>query len=97
MRCEFDIVYVIDPEEAVHDALTALLGATGTQVVCYPSAALVLAEVNLPGMGKLGASEALARPGVEGRSRGGYRETAGSRHAYQSGLELAVESTPPIR
>jgi two-component system response regulator FixJ len=65
--CEIDIVYVIDPDEAVHDALAALLGATGARVVCYPSAesfldsdfmhsgmhGLVLAEVNLPGMGSL--------------------------------------------
>ncbi len=67
MTREINIVYVIDPDEAVHDALAALLGATGTRVVCYPSPeafldsnfmhngmrGLVLAEVDLPGMGSL--------------------------------------------
>ena len=38
MCCEHDIIYVIDPDEAVHDALTTLLGANGTQVVCHPTA-----------------------------------------------------------
>ena len=79
MRCEIDIVYVIDPDEAVHDALAALLGATGTRVVCYPSAeaflesnfmhsdmrGLVLAEVNLPGMGSLALLRRLRDQGVE--------------------------------
>ncbi len=91
---EIDIVYVIDPDEAVHDALAALLGATGTRVVCYPSAeafldsdlihngmrGLVLAEVDLPGMGSLallrrlrdqalkaGAVEVIEKPLVHGR------------------------------
>ena len=67
MRRQEDIIYVIDPDEVVHDALAALLGATGTRVVCYPSAeaflesnfmqsgmrGLVLVEANLPGMGSL--------------------------------------------
>ncbi len=79
MRCEIDIVYVIDPDEAVHDALAALLGAAGTQVVCYPSAeafldsdfmhsdmrGLVLAEVDLPGMGSLALLRRLREHGVE--------------------------------
>ncbi len=79
MRCEIDIVYVIDPDEAVHDALTALLGATGTRVVCYPSAeafldsnfmhngmcGLVLAEVDLPGMGSLALLRRLRHQGVD--------------------------------
>ena len=79
MRCEIDIVYVIDPDEAVHDALTALLGATGTRVVCYPSAeafldsnfmhsgmrGLVLAEVNLPGMGSMALLRRLRDQGVD--------------------------------
>ncbi len=79
MRCEIEIVYVIDPDEAVHDALTALLGATGTQVVCFPSAetfldsdftrsdmrGLVLAEVNLPGMGSLALLRRLRDQGVD--------------------------------
>jgi two-component system response regulator FixJ len=67
VRRKIDIVYIIDPDKAVHDALAALLGATGSRVVCYSSAeafldsdfmhsgmhGLVLAEVNLPGMGSL--------------------------------------------
>ena len=79
MRCEFDIVYVIDPDEAVHDALAALLGATGARVMCYPSAeafldsdfmhsgkrGLVLAEVDLPGMGSLALLRRLREHGVE--------------------------------
>jgi two-component system response regulator FixJ len=79
VRCEIDIVYVIDPDEAVHDALAALLGATGTRVVCYPSAeafldsncmhsgmrGLVLAEVNLPGMGSLALLRQLRDQGVD--------------------------------
>ncbi len=79
MRCEIDIVYVIDPDEAVHEALAALLGATGTRVVCYPSAeafldsnfldngmrGLVLAEVNLPGMGSLALLRRLRDQGVD--------------------------------
>jgi len=62
-----DIVYVIDPDEAVHDALATLLGATGTRVVCYPSAeaflessyensamrGCLLVEANLAGIGSL--------------------------------------------
>ena len=79
MRCEIDIVYVIDPDEAVHDALAALLGATGTRVVCYASAeafldsdfmhsgmrGLVLVEVNLPGMGSLALLRRLRARGVD--------------------------------
>ncbi len=79
MRCEIDIVYVIDPDEAFHDALATLLGATGTRVVCYPSAeafldsnyldsgmrGLVLAEVNLPGMGSLALLRRLRDQGVD--------------------------------
>jgi len=67
MRCEKDIVYVIDPDETVHDALTALLGTGGRRVVCYRDAeafldsnfvrrvpcGCILAEANLPGMGSL--------------------------------------------
>ncbi len=79
MPCEIDIVYVIDPDEAVHDALATLLGATGTRVVCYLSAeafldsnfldngmrGLVLAEVNLPGMGSLALLRRLRDQGVD--------------------------------
>ncbi len=79
MRCEIDTVYVIDPDEAVHDALAALLNATGTRVVCYPSAeafldsdsmrsdmrGLVLAEANLPGMGSLAFLRRLRDQGVD--------------------------------
>ncbi len=79
MRCEIDLVYVIDPDEAVHDALATLLSATGTRVMCYPSAetfldsdfmrsdmrGLVLAEVNLPGMGSLALLRCLRDQGVD--------------------------------
>ena len=67
MPYEEDIVYVIDPDEAVHDALTILLSAGGTHVVCFSNAeafldssfvhsamrGCVLAEADLPGMGSL--------------------------------------------
>lgn len=60
-------VYVIDPDQTVHDALTELLAADGTRVVCFRSAedflrsdevndtlrGCVLAEADLPGMGSL--------------------------------------------
>jgi two-component system response regulator FixJ len=79
VRSEIDIVYVIDPDEAVHDALAVLLGATGTRVVCYPSGeafldsdfmhsgmrGLVLAEVDLPGMGTLALLRRLRDKGVD--------------------------------
>ena len=79
MRCEQNIVYVIDPDEAVHDALTILLSATGTRVVCYPSAeaffdstcahslgrGCFLVEVNLPGMGSLAFLRRLRAQGVD--------------------------------
>jgi two-component system response regulator FixJ len=79
VRCEIDIVYVIDPDEAVHDALAALLGTTGTRVVCYASAeafldsdfmhsgkrGLVLAEVDLPSMGSLALLRRLRDQGVD--------------------------------
>lgn len=67
MNLERDIVYVIDPDEAVDDALTILLGAAGARVECYPNAeaffdsriahklrrGCLLVEANLPGMGCL--------------------------------------------
>jgi FixJ family two-component response regulator len=67
MRCKKDTIYVIDPDEAVHDALTTLLGVNGTRVLCYPNAEAfldssfvhssmndcLLVEANLPGMGSL--------------------------------------------
>ncbi len=67
MNCTNNNVYVIDPDEAVHDALSELLAAAGTRVVCFRSAeeflrsddahdslqGCVLAEANLPGMGSL--------------------------------------------
>ena len=79
MRCEIDIVYVIDPDEAVHDALAALLGASGTRVVCYPNAeafldsnfahgarrGCLLVEANLPGMGSLALLRRLRGQGVD--------------------------------
>ena len=67
MSRQKNTVFVIDPDEAVHDALRTLLSATGTNVVCYPNAesflesiftqdligGCLLAEADLPGMGSL--------------------------------------------
>jgi len=79
MRHEEDIVYVIDPDEAVHDALTTLLNSAGTRVLCYANAeafldssvvhsamrGCVLAEANLPGMGSLALLKRLRARGVD--------------------------------
>jgi len=79
MRCNEDIVYVIDPDKAVHDALTILLSAAGTRVVCYTNAedfldssvvhstmrGCVLAEANLPGMGSLALLRRLRAESVD--------------------------------
>lgn len=62
-----DTVYVIDPDESVHDALTTLLGASGVDIRCYSTAealleskvlrnrdcGCLLVEADLPGMGSL--------------------------------------------
>lgn len=62
-----DTVYVIDPDESVHDALTTLLQSVNVRVACYrtPEAFLnvcavqgagnccVLLEADLPGIGSL--------------------------------------------
>lgn len=62
-----DTVYVIDPDEAVHDALAALIGSSAAKVECYHTAeefllakapfrdlrGCLLVEVDLPGMGAL--------------------------------------------
>jgi FixJ family two-component response regulator len=79
--CEEYIVYVIDPDETVHDALTSLLGGGGRRVSCYLNAeafldancvgscscscGCVLAEAILPGMGSLAFLRRLRRQGVE--------------------------------
>ena len=79
MACPTDTVYVIDPDEAVHDALTTLLGANDTRVVCYPDAevfldsgvvframrGLLLLEANLPGMGSLALLRRLRDQGAD--------------------------------
>jgi FixJ family two-component response regulator len=79
MHHEEDIVYVIDPDEAVHDALTILLNSDGTRVLCYANAeafldssvvhgamrGCVLAEANLPGMGSLAFLRRLRARGVD--------------------------------
>ena len=79
MACEQDTVYVIDPDEAVHDALTTLLGVNNTRVVCYPNAeaflsstishrstrGVLLVEANLPGMGTLAFLRQLRIQGVD--------------------------------
>ena len=78
MACPTDTIYVIDPDEAVHDALTTLLGANGIRVVCYPDAeaflnssivframhGFLLLEANLPGMGSLALLRRLRDQGV---------------------------------
>ena len=78
MRREQDIVYVIDPDEAVDDALSILLGAAGARVVCYPNAeaffdssiahslrrGCLLVEANLPGMGCLAFLKRLRTQGI---------------------------------
>jgi len=62
-----DTVYVVDPDESVHDALATLLQSAGVRVACYrtPEAFLnacamqqsgnccVLLEADLPGIGSL--------------------------------------------
>ena len=67
MHCDEDTVYVIDPDEAVHDALVTLLEASGLRVECFPTAEAFLAsdvlhsplrgcllvEADLPGIGSL--------------------------------------------
>jgi two-component system torCAD operon response regulator TorR len=64
---DLDKVYVVDPEESVHDALRALLGPSGYQVTCYFDAesfidsrvltdtrdGLLLIEADLSGLGSI--------------------------------------------
>lgn len=61
-------VCLIDPDEAVHDALRTLLGSSGVDVECFSTAeaflnsdvlagagcACLLVEADLPGLGSLG-------------------------------------------
>jgi len=79
MRSTEDIVWVIDPDETIHEALTALLDAAGKRAVCYRSAeafldsdfdegckcGCVLAEADLPGMGSLALLRRLRDRGVK--------------------------------
>jgi FixJ family two-component response regulator len=74
-----DTVYIIDPDEAVHDALTTLLGANGTSVACYSDAesflnsglarestcGVLLVEASLPGMGSLAFLNRLQALGMQ--------------------------------
>lgn len=67
MSCNINTIYVIDPDEAVHDAIGTLLGSTGMQVTCFATAeafieagvaddrkhACLLMEADLPGIGSL--------------------------------------------
>lgn len=62
-----DTVYVVDPDESVHDALTTLLQSAGVRVACYRTPedflngcgiqrtgnCCVLLEADLPGVGSL--------------------------------------------
>jgi FixJ family two-component response regulator len=79
MQCLEDTVYVVDPDEAVHDALKTLLGTTGTEVSCYANAeefldsgvvsdamrGCLLVEIDLPGMGSLELLRQLRTRGVD--------------------------------
>lgn len=79
MRVKKDIVYIIDPDESVHDALTTLLDAADTVVLCYRDAetfldatvvhsamcGCLLMEANLPGMGSLALLRRLRDQGVD--------------------------------
>jgi len=67
MRAKQETVYIVDPDLAVHDALTTLLGSSGVDVKCYSTAeaflesslmhtcrpGYLLVEADLPGMGSL--------------------------------------------
>lgn len=67
MLNNYDTVYVIDPDEAVHDALSTLLGASDVDIRCFLTAeeflesgvlhttnrSCLLVEADLPGMGSL--------------------------------------------
>lgn len=67
MSAACDTVYVVDPDESVHDAITTLLQSAGVRVACYrtPDAFLssfksrttrgccLLLEADLPGIGSL--------------------------------------------
>jgi len=79
VSCEEYTVYVVDPDETVHDALATLLGDGDRRVSCYLSAenfldssgvsecqcGCVLAEANLPGMGSLAFLRLLRHQGIE--------------------------------
>lgn len=68
MRQNEQIVYVVDPDEAVHDALNTLLSSSGYRVVSFYSGesfldamtrseargGFLLVEAVLPGLGSLG-------------------------------------------
>ncbi|MBT8400539.1 MAG: response regulator [Rhodothermia bacterium] len=72
-------VCLVDPDEAVHDALSTLLRASGTQVRCFAAAedflksgvvldadtSCVLAEASLPGMGCLAFLKRLRAIGAD--------------------------------
>jgi len=79
MHCDEDTVYIVDPDEAVHDALTTLLGTAGTKVLGYASAEAFLAsgvvssamrgcllvDIDLPGMGSLELLRQLRTSGID--------------------------------
>lgn len=78
MRCGENVIYVVDTDETVHDALAILLGADGTRIECYRNAeeflvsntvdrhlcGCVLVEADLPGMGSLALIRHLREAGV---------------------------------
>ena len=67
MSSNIGTVYVIDPDESVHDAIGTLLRSSGIRVVCFSSAetfmdagvtvipanSCLLVEADLPGIGSL--------------------------------------------
>ena len=79
MTRERDTVYIIDPDEAIRDGLTTLLGTLDIPVLCYPDAqafldsttaeslsrGCLLVEANLPGMGSLALLRRLQDQGAD--------------------------------
>lgn len=79
MQCFEDTVYIVDPDEPVHDALKTLLGTAGTEALGYENAEVFLAsgdvskamrgcllvEMDLPGMGTVELLRQLRTRGID--------------------------------
>ena len=79
MTRETDTVYIIDPDEAIRDGLTTLLGTLDILVLSYPDArafldsttakslsrGCLLVEANLPGMSSVALLRRLQDQGVD--------------------------------